>query len=252
MKSAYESLAPLYDRLMADVDYDGWAAYLLRLMHRYLPAVSSPAVLECACGTGEITRRLLDSGCTVTASDVSAEMLAIAQQKLRLAGHASAPVVLQDMRRLLAHRPVDAVIAACDGVNYLTGDGDARSFFRSAQEALKPGGLLLFDISSAYKLTNILDGRVYGDAFSDVAYLWRNVYDARTRLLGMDLAFFIKRADGAYKRSDESQVQRAYETEELTQSLAACGFAVLGTFDAFTENDAAADSERIQFAARRE
>lgn len=41
-----------------------------------------PRVLEIGCGTGNLTRRLLDRGATVTAIDINPDMLAVARAKL--------------------------------------------------------------------------------------------------------------------------------------------------------------------------
>ena len=38
---------------------------------------------------------------------------------------------------------MDAVLATCDGVNYLTGPDDLGAFFRSAHACLRDGGLLI-------------------------------------------------------------------------------------------------------------
>ena len=117
----YERFSLVYDALMRGVDYDGWADYLDRLL-RGFGACQGASVLECACGTGEITLRLAALGYRVVASDVSADMLRVAQEKARKKGLA-VPFVEQDMRCLSAHRPADAVLAACDGVNYLLSAG---------------------------------------------------------------------------------------------------------------------------------
>lgn len=251
MNGAYGGLAVVYDRFMSDVDYDAWAAYLLNIIHTALPGLDRPRVADCGCGTGSITLRLLKAGMEVTGVDISPDMLLIAREKLRSAGFGGAPLVCADMRELSLHRPADAVIAACDGVNYLIRDGDAARFFAAAYRALKPGGLLLFDVSSAYKLRTLLDGHTFGEDRTDCAYLWQNAYDARRRLLQMDLTVFTREADGRYLRTEETHVQRAYELWELRRMLEAAGFCAVEAYDAFGMDAPRPDSERIQFSARR-
>ena len=150
MNEAYSAFAAGYDRMMGDVDYDSWANYI----DGFLREAGAKTVLECACGTGSLTVRLGRMGYAVTGSDLSEDMLMAARQKALDAGLRSMPFVCQDMRRIALHKPVDAVISACDGVNYLV-EG-VEDFFKAAYGALRPGGLLLFDISSAYKLSTIL------------------------------------------------------------------------------------------------
>ena len=124
-------------------------------------------VLECACGTGSLTVRLARLGYAITGSDLSGDMLMIARQKALDAGLRQLPFVCQDMRKIALHKPVDAIFCACDGVNYLL-DG-AEDFFRAAYKALKSGGLLLFDVSSDYKLSSVLAGNTFAATGEDWA-----------------------------------------------------------------------------------
>ncbi len=244
----YERFSLVYDALMRGVDYDGWANYLDRLL-RGFGAPEGASVLECACGTGEITLRLARLGYRVIASDVSADMLRVAQEKAREKGIA-VPFVEQDMRSLSAHRPADAVLAACDGVNYLLSTADLAAFFSAAARALKPGGLLLFDVSSAHKLKNVLGCNTFGEDDGTYAYLWRNAFDPEARLLEMRLSFFV-REGSAYARFTETHVQRAHTRREIASALKRCGFTLLAAYEAFFERAPRQNAERIQFVARR-
>lgn len=132
----YTSFSEVYDELMADVNYNAWAAFYCRLMEAY--GIREGKICECACGTGNLTLPLYKRGFHLTGVDLSQEMLWIASQKARNQGIAI-PFVRQDMRQLHLHRPMDAVLATCDGVNYLLGDEDVLQFFRSAFAALRPG-----------------------------------------------------------------------------------------------------------------
>ena len=249
MTQAYDEFAAYYDRLMADVDYDAWAGYLAGLL-REGGVLPEQTVLDCACGTGEITIRLHKAGYRMTGADISERMLELAQQKARKAG-AKIAFVRQAMQELCVHKPVSAITCACDGVNYLLTLNDVSQFFSGANRALKEGGLLLFDISSAYKLEKILGGQTCGEDEQDCTYLWQNCFDEQSSLLEMRLAFFTPDGKGAYNRFDERHVQRAHTQQELTALLEQTGFSVEGVYDAFTRNPALEQSERIQFVARK-
>lgn len=150
---------------------------------------------ECACGTGSLTLPLQQLGYEMMGIDLSQEMLWQAAQKARKAGF-GIPFIRQDMRQLRLHRPVDAVLATCDGVNYLLQDVDAAAFFQSAWEAIKPGGGLFFDVSTPYKLEHLLGSQFMGEDRRDVTYMWQNRYFPERQQVEMHLAIFVKEPDG--------------------------------------------------------
>lgn len=239
----YGDFAGMYDPLMKDVDYDSWAGYLLRFI-----GAEGRRVTDCACGTGEITLRLARAGHTVTGVDISGDMLRIASEKARRAA-LKIPFVEQDMRRLALHRPQDAITCACDGVNYLDSPRAAEEFFRAANAALKAGGLLLFDISSRYKLENILGCNTFAEDEPGGAYIWKNNYDSKSRLIEMELTFFERQGE-LYRRFTERHIQRAHGADELLGALRRAGFDA-EAYDFETTDPVKPDSERIQFVGRK-
>jgi ubiquinone/menaquinone biosynthesis C-methylase UbiE len=256
---SYSHLARLYDGFMNEVDYEAWAQYVSRLIRRALnmpenAAFSrSPRLLECGCGTGNITVPLAKLGFDITASDISDDMLAVAAEKARSAG-LRLPFVRMDMTELTFHRPLDGIIACCDCVNYLAGEGDAEKFFRSAYSLLKAGGALLFDISSKHKLESILGNNAFTDSREECAYFWQNNYDEESGLIEMQLEFFTKtdkthEGESLYKRSAETHIQRAYPEEALASLLKKAGFSRIESFGDFSLEPPKPNSERIQFLA---
>ena len=142
---AYGAFAEVYDLLMDDFDYPAWAQYYLKLLET--AGVRPKTMAECACGTGSMTIPFAEAGIRVTGVDLSGEMLEIAAEKARRAG-VRPMFVCQDMAKLTLPRPADALVCACDGVNYLLSDEQVDGFFRAAHRAIRPGGALAFDISS--------------------------------------------------------------------------------------------------------
>ena len=243
----YESFASVYDTLMDDFDYDAWARHYLNILRR--AGYSGGPVCECACGTGNMTVRLARAGLQLTASDLSEDMLDIAQDKARRAG-LRLPFIRQDMRALSLHRPVNAVVAVCDAVNYLQSEADVKSFFSAAFRALRPGGVIAFDISSRFKLEGMANG-FYGEDRGDIAYLWQNSLDTYTRVLTMDLTFFAREEHGLYRRFDETHVQRAHDEGEIAAWLTESGFEDIRAYGGMTLSPPDARSDRIHFTAKR-
>ena len=218
----YTAFAAVYDRLMRDVDYDGWAQYYAALLRKC--GVAGGSVCECACGTGSLTVRLQRLGYGMTGVDLSAEMLSVAARKARDCG-LTIPFVKQDMCALTLHKRQHAILATCDGVNYLTAPERARRFFRAAYAALRSGGALIFDVSTPDKLQNTLGGNTLGSQEEEIAYIWQNAWHPRTHTVDMRLSIFVRGEDGRYGRLEENQRQRAHSREELTAWLTDAGFA---------------------------
>ena len=141
-------------------------------------------------------------------------------------------------------------------MNYLTSREDVEKFLLTAFNGLRPDGILLFDVSSRYKLQHILGQNGYCDSRTDVAYFWQNCYDAESKLVEMELEFFVKSANDAhgeplYSRFSEKHIQRAHSERELVSWLKNIGFENIGVFSAFTTEPPRDESERLQFTARK-
>lgn len=218
----YKDFAYAYDRLMNDVPYSDWAGYYAKLLELY-DIRPNARCIECACGTGNLTIHLSKLGFRITGVDLSPDMLNIAQQKAREHG-VSIPFVRMDMRKLTVQRPVDAVLATCDGPNYLTASNDLLSFFQHAYTALKPDGVLAFDISTPYKLSERLGDRMFTTSDEDLVYVWQGQYHKNKAILDIHMDIFIKETSGLYRRIQEDQQQKAHDRSEISDLLTKAGY----------------------------
>ncbi len=244
----YQAFAELYDELMDDVDYESWADYYTRLLSIY--GVRNGKICECACGTGGLTIPLYRRGFQMTGVDISREMLWEAAQKSRKLGIAM-PFVQQDMRALNLHRPMDAVLATCDGVNYLLTEEDLLSFFRAAHRAVKPGGALIFDVSTPHKLQHVLCSGLMAEDRENITYMWQNSWNERQRTVSLDLVFFVREKENQYRRIEEHQKQRAWDEKTLKENLWHAGFRAVSIYGDFTLNSSTDGNQRWHVAATR-
>ncbi len=242
----YGRFAQYYDAMMHDVDREAWADYL----DSFLKEAEAHDVMDCACGTGAMTIALYQKGYHVIGNDASPDMLMEARTNAFKAGSKGIIFICEDMRKLVIHKPIDALISVCDGVNYLTSLEDVQSFFTHAAACLKPNGLFLFDISSSYKLRSILGNNTFTEETDSYAYIWKNAYDQRSRLCEMDLTCFVREGEH-YTRFAEKHIQRAHSVAELTNLLEDAGFTDIHALHAFSREPAHGNSERIQFVARK-
>lgn len=235
----YEILAEYYDRFMADVPYDEWVKSVARILG------SRKRGRDVGCGTGKFTVALKKLGYDVTGSDVSPEMLTKAAEYAKSCGE-NVKFLLQSAEDLKDSHPVDFVIACCDVVNYLK---NPQSFFDKAYAALAPGGVLAFDVSSEYKLTEILGNNVFTDSDDEVAYVWENSLDARRRAVDMRLTFFIRQQNNYYIKRTDEQTQYVRSREEIEGMLARSGFGKIAVTGFLKSGEPTANEQRVVFAA---
>ena len=248
---AYTSFAEVYDTFMDNVDYDEWGGYLIRLLREH--GLAEGCVVELGCGTGSVTERLAAAGYEVTALDLSADMLTIAERKREALPEDVQERILyvqQDMRELALPGTADAFTAIGDSLNYVTDAGDLFTVFMLVHEYLEPGGLFVFDLNTRWKYDNLLAENTFAETREDCAFIWENYYDPEERINEYDLNLFIENGDH-YERFEEFHYQKAYDLEEICGMLERAGFEILRTYDSFTEDAPREDSERVHVAARK-
>lgn len=239
----YSDFAYIYDRLMQqDVDYDKWCDYLENLftIHDCEPET----ICELACGTGNITARLEARGYDMTGVDISADMLAAAAEKLK-----SSQLLCIDMAKLKSVEKYDAFLCMIDGINYVIVPESLENTFKNVKASLKGGGVFIFDVSTDYKLRNILGNETYIHSEYDIFYSWQNQYYEKYNLSDMLLNFFVREGD-KYRRFEERHLQRGWSEAQLKAMLKNAGFTEITVYDELTENPPGNDSERLVFVCR--
>ena len=245
--SSYSFLAEFYDELTRDVPYDRIADFYEKVWDSY--GVKPATVLDLACGTGSITRILSQRGYELISTDASPEMLSVLMDKCAGLDGAVPPLVLnQSMTELDLYDVVSAAVCTLDGINYVPEDKLDEVFHR-LRLFIEPGGVLIFDINSPYKLLS-QDGQVYIDETENVYCVWRpELSDDRRRLTyGMDI--FIR--DGEeWLREQEEHTEYIHSTDMLAAKLRENGFTEIRLYGDLSEDKPKKDEQRIFISARR-
>ena len=127
----------LYDALLPP---EGHAAYYAALADRH-----PGAVLELACGSGQLTVPLARPGRLVAGLDRSRPMLDAARRRAAAAG-AQIEFIEADMRAFDLGRRFGLVFIARNSLLHLSDAPDFQALFAAVRGHLAPGGLFAFDV----------------------------------------------------------------------------------------------------------
>lgn len=223
MKS-FAGIARNYD-LFNGADYDAYADFVKKAFRQ--SAVAVKEVLDLGCGTGELSIRLADAGFSVTAVDVSEDMLSVLTGKK---GERDILVLREDMRKLDLYGTVQGAVSSFDVLNYLTSAKDLDAALGRVGLFMEKGGIFVFDINTDHTYDNLYARRAYVYEEEDAMLVWQNAYHPKTRLCRFYLTLFQKGKDGAYTREDTLHVQKNHAQKTVRKAAAVAGFDILGAY----------------------
>jgi SAM-dependent methyltransferase len=174
-------------------------------------------VLELGCGSGILTRHLVDAGHRVVATDASPAMLELARE--------TAPGAEEIRQLVLPDDPLpecDAVVSVGHVLNYLPDDAAIERALVAAADALRPGGAFALD------LCDLLYGQLRREEPNNgrVGEGWAIVTRfslPRQSLFVRDIAAFLREDDGTWRRDDERHENVLVETAAVPLLLAEHG-----------------------------
>jgi SAM-dependent methyltransferase len=213
---------PYYRRELARVHHlgfgfhaDACAPGILRLLEPVLEARGT--VLEIGCGSGLLTKYLVDAGHRVVATDASPAMLDLAREY--------APGAAEIRPLVLASDPVpaaDAIVGVGHALNYLpTAEAIERALANLAG-ALAPGGIFAVDLCDLEWAAVRRDQPSQGRAGPDWAIVTESSVPAPDRYV-RQMAVFVRDADGTWHRDDERHDNVLVPTAEVPGLLAGHG-----------------------------
>ncbi|MBO6524219.1 MAG: class I SAM-dependent methyltransferase [Balneolaceae bacterium] len=245
-KEIYTSLAPLYDTLMGDVDYESWADFIDEIMqtHHFDPI----EILELACGTGSLALSLAELECyTITATDLSPSMVDVARGK---AAEFESDVNFFPMNYLNINlqKKFDCIYTVFDSVNYLKKKSEVKLFLENSYKILKPGGLLIFDFSTPKNSLQSVDylNNEEGDA-GRFRYLRSSRYDAKEKIHynEFEIDELDEQTGKVINTFREVHTQRAYSLNEMLLIVEQTPYHQVAKYDGFDLIDADENSARV-------
>lgn len=245
--SCYGALASWYDSLTGDVDYPGLYRYLLTLMERN--GVEPKTVLDMACGTGSLSVLFAENGSKCYGMDLSVDMLTRACKKTM--GMENPPLFLHgNMADFKLPEQVDVLVCMLDSYNYLADPMDGLSALGCFAEAIRPGGLLIFDVRPRKKLMEF-DGQMFMDETEDVVCIWRTEFDQEENLCFYGMDIFIREGD-LWRREREEHYEYAYRLRWIREQLCLAGFSDVTFYGDRTLELPTGEDERVFITARKD
>jgi len=174
-------------------------------------------VLEVGCGSGLLTRYLLDAGHRVVATDASPAMLDLARETAPDAEAISQLVLPDDPLP-----PADAIVSIGHPLSYLPDEPALDRALVAIAQALRPGGVLaldLCDIEWGEARRDVANQGRVGDDWAIVALFSVPTPDRFVR----DMTTFVRNDDGSWRRDDEHHDNVLIDTARVPALLAEHG-----------------------------
>ncbi|HFE53118.1 MAG TPA: class I SAM-dependent methyltransferase [Bacteroidetes bacterium] len=243
----YSALAEIYDDVMRHVNYGRWASYVRKIAKG--AGFRGGRVLDVACGTGNFLAEFTGRGRVVAGCDYSLPMVAIARRKLRqksgFLGCWSG-----DMRRLAVRGGWDMLVCLYDSINYLPDANEYRKFFIEAAEALRSGGILVFDVCTIQNSVINFDGYRERSFSGDKEYLRFSYFD---RYTGLQVNEFLIGQRGELEREALLEVHRQWirPLDEVTDAVERSPLEIVQIYDGFTNRPGSEASWRVHYLCRK-
>jgi SAM-dependent methyltransferase len=174
-------------------------------------------VVELGCGSGHLTRLLLDAGHRVIASDASTSMLAIARENAAGA---------EDIRQLiLPDDPLpeaDAIVAIGHILNYLEDEAAIERALIRAAGALRPSGILALDIQNFDWARTFLEAKDQVRVADDWVLISQFSVPEPGRFIRRHISF-TRDTDSSWRRDEEVHRNVLIDTEAIPALLARVG-----------------------------
>lgn len=196
---------------------DGCAPGILELLEPVRAAGGT--VLEIGCGSGLLTRHLLDAGHHVIATDASPAMLDIARTLVPEA----------DIRQLALPDdplpPADAIVSVGHVLSYLPDEASLDHALTAIATALRPGGVLAIDLCDLRWGEVRRDQPPLGRVDEGWALVTRFSVPTPARYV-RELATFTRNEDGSWRRDDERHDNVLIDTSAVPALMARHGVTV--------------------------
>ncbi len=214
MSNIYGDFSQYYDLL-------GWnifarnAATRLEAFFRLRGKVPG-TVLDLACGTGELEKRLSRHGIKFTGVDISPGMIKFARRKFP-----RGKFVVADAAKVRLDREYDLVLLLFDSANHMRSLAHLEATMSNARRHLKPGGYFIFDFLTEYGMDEWEQINIHRD--KEFTLFWYGHYYPEKLQADVFIEAFIRERK-KYRRVFQKIVEKTYPASDIIASLTKSGF----------------------------
>jgi SAM-dependent methyltransferase len=183
-------------------------------------------VVDLGCGSGILAQELLTAGYQVLGVDLSVDMIELARRTAPDADFVHASYLDVDLPACAAVTSVGQSLGYA--FDPRVSEAALRRFFVRVWQALRPGGLFVFDLNAPVPADDVpRPGELHWRETPDWTLLAETVVDAHA--LTRQIVLF-RRVGQLYRRTEERHVVLLHEPRTVLAALASAGFAA-DTFD---------------------
>ena len=226
-----------YDKLTANFSHKKAAHFIEKQIKRHCKTSKKDrlTLLDVGCGTGKMAKLLTRKGHQLIAADPSADMLAVAQQ--RLFG-TDILFLNQSAEQLDLYGTVDAAYSTLDVLSHIiTEEKFAQAIARIAL-FIEAGGLFIFDVNTIYKHKHVLNNGNFAYKSAE----WKVILKENNT---------IKNTISINKEQTEIIEERAYSEEQIRELLEQANLKVISTHDGYSKKEPSEKTERLVFVTQK-
>ncbi len=237
-------LAQFYDEVMDHVNYRAWASYIDKMAVKK-HGLRRGRAIDFACGTGTLLTYLARLGWDTVGVDASSPMVEEAKAIKPPRGRVMQWGVYSFLETPDVE-PCDLGICVYDSLNYLLDEEEVATFFRNARQVIRPGGLLVVDLSTEINSRIHFNGSAMEEHLKGGSYRRITRYDEEERIQHNVFNIYPDGEDTVYV---EHHQQRIYMIQTVLDIAKENGFQPKNVYHELTFKPGDETSDRIHIAA---
>ena len=206
--ASYDTFAKFYDAAMREPTET--AALLEALIQEFHPDATS--LLELACGTGAVLKRLRRTY-QIVGLDISEGMLEVARRNVPYATFYQG-----DMSTFSLPLSFDVILCVFDSINHLVSFAQWQSLFRQVHHHLNADGLFIFDINTLAKLERLARAPTWVHEFAN-NYMLMKITETENHLYNWRVQVFERVGNDLFQLHETNILEASFALPQIEHAV---------------------------------